>query len=307
MAWRYLCRSCLRFILLAALLATSNIAVGEQPKSSQPNYDPPKPSAEFGTSEATAKIAAASQPLDIVGVRLGASLKAAQEAVKTHNSGVTLAPQLTFEFEALPGTTITPVYSGHSKTPDGGSETIGVLLTSVPNQPYVYAVWRDFWFGSNETRPTIDYIVNGLRKKYGQESVREDSLLLWLFDAHKQQVQEPKAKEIWQKCANHWMVGAEYDGGNIQRQLAGGYYSVTDGRDYTGGACHGHSLVQARYSADRPQGASQPLVMNVKVMVSNRQLEASGVTATNVLVTREATALAEKRKAEASKRAGPKF
>jgi hypothetical protein len=47
--------------------------------------------------------------------------------------------------------------------------------------------------------------------------------------------------------------------------------------------------------------------MNVKVMASNRQLEASGVTATNVLVTNEATKLAEKRKAEASKRAGPKF
>jgi hypothetical protein len=89
--------------------------------------------------------------------------------------------------------------------------------------------------------------------------------------------------------------------------MARGYYTVSDGRDYHGGICHSHSLVQARYSADQPQGASQPLIMNVKVMASNRQLEASGVTATNVLVTREATKLAEKRKAEASKRAAPKF
>jgi len=56
-----------------------------------------------------------------------------------------------------------------------------------------------------------------------------------------------------------------------------------------------------------PTGMSQPLVMNVKISASNHQLEASGVTATNVLLTREATKLAEKRKAEASKRAAPKF
>jgi hypothetical protein len=45
----------------------------------------------------------------------------------------------------------------------------------------------------------------------------------------------------------------------------------------------------------------------VKVSASNRQLEASGVTAANALLTREAAKLAEKRKEEASKRAAPKF
>jgi hypothetical protein len=283
--------------------------VGSPPTAAaaQPNYDPPKPSADFGTPEATAKIAANSQPLDIVGVKLGMSLKAAQEAVKTHNPSIKLEPKVKFEFEALPGTVMTPAFAGQGKTADGGNERIGVLLTSAPNEAFVYGVWRDVWFGAKETRPTIDYIVTGLRKKYGQESVREDTLLLWLYDAQKQQVMGAKAKEIWGKCANHWMVGAEYEPGNIQRQMARGYYTVSDGRDYHGGICHSHSLVQARYSADQPQGASQPLIMNVKVMASNRQLEASGVTATNVLVTNEATKLAEKRKAEASKRAGPKF
>jgi hypothetical protein len=276
--------------------------------AAEPNYDPPQPSADFGTPEATAKIAAASQPLDIVGVKLGMSLRAAQEAVKAHNSSMTLTPQSTFEFEALPGVAMTPAFSGQGKTANGGNEVIGVLATSVPNGAFVYGVWRDVWFGAKETRPTIDYIVTGLRKKYGQESVREENtLLLWLYDAQKQQVIGPKAKEIWGKCANHWMTGAEYEPGNIQRQMARGYYTVSDGRDYHGGICHSHSLVQARYSADQPQGASQPLIMNVKVMASNRQLEASGVTATNVLLTAESTKLAEKRKTEASKRAAPKF
>ena len=290
-------------ILFLVAVGTSSVAL-----AAEPNYDPPVPSPEFGTTEATAKIAANAQPLDIVGVKLGMSLKAAQDAVKVHNSSMTLTPQITFEFEALPGVVMTPAFSGQGKTANGGNEVIGVLATSAPNGAFVYGVWRDVWFGAKETRPTIEYIVTGLRKKYGQESVRdENTLLLWLYDAQKQQVMGPKAKEIWGKCANHWMTGAEYEPGNIQRQLARGYYTVSDGRDYHGGICHSHSLVQARYSADQPQGASQPLIMNVKVMVSNRQLEASGVTATNVLVTAESTKLAEKRKAEASKRAGPKF
>ena len=300
--------SLLSYPLIVLLTVFWLISSSVPAATAQPNYDPPKPSADFGTPEATAKIAANTQPLDIVGVKLGMSLKAAQDAVKAHNSSVTLTPQITFEFEALPGTVMTPVYSGNGKTVNGGSESIGVLLTSAPNGAFVYGVWRDVWFGAKETRPTIDYIVTGLRKKYGQESVRdENTLLLWLYDAQKQQVMGAKAKDIWGKCANHWMTGAEYDPGNIQRQMARGYYTVNDGRDYHSGVCHSHSLVQARYSADQPQGASQPLIMNVKVQASNRQLEASGVTATNVLLTREAEKLAEKRKSEASKRAAPKF
>jgi hypothetical protein len=43
----------------------------------QPNYDPPVPSPEFGTPEATAKIATKAGFLDIVGMKLGMSLKAA--------------------------------------------------------------------------------------------------------------------------------------------------------------------------------------------------------------------------------------
>jgi hypothetical protein len=155
-------------------------------------------------------------------------------------------------------------------------------------------------------RPSITYIVNGLRKKYGPESATEDSLLIWLFDAQRQQVMGARALDIWKKCANHWMTGAEYELGHIQRQLTRGYYIESDGRDYLGGVCHSHSVVQARYLAGQDR-SSQPLVMNVKISASNHQLEASGVTATNVLLTREATKLAEKRKAEASKRAAPKF
>ena len=281
----------------------------QQPASAQPNYEPPQPSADFGTPEATAKIAANAGFLDVVGVKLGLPLKAAVDAVKAHNPNLKLEPQAKLEFEALPGVVIMPVIASTknvSQASDPGAEYLGLLLTYAPNEAFVYGVWRDFWF--SKSRPPVDTIVAGLRKKYGPESVRnEDTLLLWLFDAQKQQVMGAKATDIWKKCANHWMTGVAYDQGNILRQVTRGYYTGSDGRDYHGGICHSHSLVQATYSADRPPGASQPLIMNVKVSASNHQLEASGVTATNTLLTREATKLAEKRKEEAGKRAGPKF
>lgn len=290
-------------VVLFVLCVASSVAF-----AAQPNYDPPQPSAEFGTPEATAKIAAKAGFLDVVGIKLGIPVTEALAEVKTHNANIKMEPKAKLEFEALPGVVMTPVLAGQSKTSDEASESVGLLLTYAPNESFVYSVWRDFWFGKKESRPPVDTIVTGLRKKYGPESVRiEDTLLLWLFDAQKQQVMGARAKEIWQKCANHWMTGAVYEQGNILRQVMRGYYTVNDGRDYHGGVCHSHSLVQATYSADRPQGASQPLIMNVKVQASNRQLEASGVTATNVLLTREANKLAEKRKEEAGKRAGPKF
>ena len=88
---------------------------------------------------------------------------------------------------------------------------------------------------------------------------------------------------------------ATSDGVQGERNLG----EVREPLDDRSGICHSHLLVQARYSADQRQGPFQPLIMNVKVMVSNRQLEASGVTATNALVTAEATKLAEKQKGEA--------
>lgn len=298
-------RNPVTFLMVFILFVASSLT-----HAAQPNYDPPQPSAEFGTSEATAKIAAKAGFLDIVGVKLGMPLKAAVEAVKAHSATLKLEPQHKLEFEALPGVVMTPVMASTKNMNQGsdqGAEYLGLLLTYAPNEVFVYGVWRDVWFSKQESRPPVDTILAGMRKKYGPESVRfEQTRLLWLFDAQNQQVMGPKAKDIWVKCGGHW-TGDSYDQGQILRQVTRGYYSVSDGRDEYGGICHSHSLIQAIYLADQPPGASQPLISNVKVSAVNHQLEASGITATNILLTREANKLAEKRKEEASKRSGPKF
>lgn len=58
----------------------------------QPNYDPLKPSAEFGTPEATAKIAARAGFLDVVGIKLGMPAKAALDVAKVRSAGIKMEP-----------------------------------------------------------------------------------------------------------------------------------------------------------------------------------------------------------------------
>ena len=107
------------FVAMTFIWAFPGVTTGEDVKkvaeqrqqlaSAQPNYEPPQPSADFGTPEATAKIAANAGFLDVVGIKLGLPLKAAVDAVKAHNPNLKLEPQAKLEFEALPGVVMTPV------------------------------------------------------------------------------------------------------------------------------------------------------------------------------------------------------
>jgi hypothetical protein len=74
-------------LILLFLFGTVSLSL-----AAQPDYDPPQPSSEFGTAEATAKIAAKAGYLDIVGVKLGMSPKDAVAAVKAHNAAIVLEP-----------------------------------------------------------------------------------------------------------------------------------------------------------------------------------------------------------------------
>ena len=60
--------------------------------SAQTANDLPKPSADFGTPEGTAKIAAGAGFLDVVGIKLGMSAKDAEQALKAHDAKFKLKP-----------------------------------------------------------------------------------------------------------------------------------------------------------------------------------------------------------------------
>jgi hypothetical protein len=265
----------------------------------------PLESADFGTPEATAKIAAKAGFVDVVGVKLGMPLKAALDALRAHNANLVMEPVTIPPYEALPGVAMNPLLASKKNTNTPSSqekEYVGLLVTMAPSEPFVWGMWREVSYEKEESRPTIETIMAGLRKKYGQESIKDvGTRLIWMYDAQGQQVMKAKADEVLTKCVSVWMVGLGAIGGQLHagyfnRQIVGGYFNSSYGKDPFNGLCQSYSLVQAEYTG-----------RSVMVSASNRQLEVSGVTASHTLLMREATKLAEQRKGEAGKRDIPKF
>jgi hypothetical protein len=223
---------------------------------------------------------------------------------------MTMAP-----YEALPGVVMTPSFSSKKNTNTSGpeKETVGLLITMAPNEPFVWGVWRELWYEKEDSRPTIDTILAGLRQKYGQESFKDvGTRLIWMYDTQGQQVPEAKAKDILAKCGGRARVGMNMSGNQIQtgyfnRQVVGGYFHSSYGKDPFNGLCQSYSYVEAVYRGEIPRGMTTMMAIGVMVAASSHQLEVSGMTASHTLLMREATKLAEKRKGEASKREVPKF
>lgn len=310
----------------------------QQPPSqqaSQPRYVPggggkqlpnekPQPSPDFGTPEGTAKIAAKAGFLEVVGIKLGLPVKEAQDALKAYNAGYMTLPITLYEYEALPGVIMTPVL--RAPNPAGPDATSGddftLLITYQPNEAFLWGIVRNMGFGTNATRPPLDATLAGLREKYGQESMQQlNSRLVWMYDAQGQQVMGQKATDLYNQCSQTWMVslGGDAAGGNrpnrnnqysnsyFDQQLKGGYYYGTGNYGSPGGACHTHSVIDVYYTHAIPAGSAADLVVSMTMGVFNRQLEASGVTASHTNLMAAVGKLNEKRGAEESKQGEMKF
>jgi hypothetical protein len=274
-------------------------------------------SADFGTPEATTKIAAKAGFIDVVGVKLGMPLKTAIDTLKAHNPNLTMDPMIIPPYEALPGVVMTPSLFSKKYTATSGpeKETVSLLLTMSPNEPFVWGVMREILYEKEDERPTIETLLGGLRQKYGQETFKDVGTgLIWMYDTEGQQVPETKAKEILTKCGGRTRIGMgknmgviPVQAGYFSKQVVGGYFHSSYGKDAFNGLCQTYSYVEAVYRGEIPRGMTTMIAIGVTVAASNHQLEASGVTASHTHLMREAMALAEKRKGESSKREIPKF
>ena len=277
----------------------------------------PLQSADFGTAEATAKIAAKAGFIDVVGVKLGMPLKAALDVLKAHNANFTMEPMTMLPYEALPGVVMVPALYSKKYTATSGpeKETVGLLVTMSPNESFIWGVMRELLYEKEDGRPTIETLLGGLRQKYGQESFKDvGTRLIWMYDTQGQQIPEAKAKEILTKCGGRARVGMgttmgiiPVQTGYFHRQVVGGYFHSSYGNDSFNGLCQTYSYIEAVYRGEIPRGMTTMMAIGVTVAASNHQLEASGVTAAHTWLMREATTLAESRKGEAAKRNIPKF
>lgn len=305
----------------------------QQQTQQQPRYKPgggtpllpnvkPEPSPDFGTPEGTAKIAAKSGFLDVVGIKLGMPAKEAVAALQAHNAGFKPGPLTLREYEALPGVVMTPVLQAPNT--GGPNATSGddfhLLLTYAPNEAFVWGIVRNMGFGRVEERPTVENTLTGLRQKYGQESVKEgDSRLIWIYDGEGKQVMGQQAKDIRTQCSSTWVsTGGSIAGNNPDRnnqysnsyfdqQLKGGYYYGAGRMGSPGGVCHTHSALDVYYIHATPAGSAADLMVGMVIGLFNHQLEASGVTASHTNLMTAVGKLNEKRGEEENTRGGMEF
>ena len=306
----------------------------QQPSQTQPRYKPggqpqspnekPQPSPDFGTPEGTTKIAAKAGFLDVVGIKLGMPAKEALNALKAHNAGFKPTANTLYEYEALPRVVMTPELV--APNPAGPTASAGdyfnLFMTYAPNEAFLWGIVRNIGFGREADRPTVENTLAGLRQKYGPESTRQvNSRLIWIYDAQGQQVMGAKADDIYSKCSQTWAVnsGGESGGGNrpnashqlsnsiFDQQLKQGYYYGTGGYGSPGGMCHAHSVLDVYYLHATPAGSTADLMTSMTMGAFNRQLEASGVTASHTHLMAAVTKLNEKRGEEENKRGGMKF
>lgn len=292
--------------------------------SGQPGNEKPQPSPDFGTPEGTAKIAAKSGFLDVVGIKLGMSAKEAVDALKAYNAGFKPVPNTLYEYEALPGVVMTPelVVPNPAGPTASAGDYFNLFMTYAPNEAFLWGIVRNLGFGREDSRPTVENTLAGLRKKYGPESTKQvNSRLIWIYDAQGQQVMGSKADDIYSKCSQTWAVnsGGESGGGNrpnanhqlsnsiFDQQLKQGYYYGTGGYGSPGGMCHAHSVLDVYYLHATPAGSTADLMTSMTMGAFNRQLEGSGVTASHTHLMAGVDKLNEKRGEEEGKRGGMKF
>jgi hypothetical protein len=184
----------------------------QTPPTSQPS-NPAKTSAappdaasgDCCSPDALRKIASSAGFLDVVGIKLGMTPEQAFAAVKAHNGQmkIDIVNARMENPEGPPGDfTRVPQYAvahtvgaprGPNPTPfvlaDGSSDVIVIEFTIPPSPPLVAKVVREVTFPRGQL-VVASNLLDALRKKYGQESLRGIATS-WVFDSAGKPVSRP--------------------------------------------------------------------------------------------------------------------
>lgn len=142
------------------------------------------------SADAQKKSAAAGSFLDIVGIKLGMTPGQAVAAIKAYNPNLKYnlinsrleRPSSPNGFVRVPRfiRAISANYPNHTV---GQAETIIIAFTTPPNPPVVEEVERVLYFKVGEPLVSTT-VMDGLRKKYGQENFGSPGGPRWVYDAN---------------------------------------------------------------------------------------------------------------------------
>lgn len=145
--------------------------------------------------------------LDIVGIMPGMPARQAVQAMKADNPRLALT-SATYKYEGFNDPLVATVAGNDApatinESVHRASEHVQILLTMPPNHEEVWGVTRSFSFPMAE-RPSMQTVVDALRKKYGPETVSPRPLnyqsFVWIYDAQGRPL-GPRGVQLNRVCA----------------------------------------------------------------------------------------------------------
>jgi hypothetical protein len=264
---------------------------------------------ECCTPAITAKIAAATGYVDIVGIKLGMPAQQALDLMKADNPAFnTRMDKRDIDMQYATTRVRSPVpkkqqwvfaiQSATSPDAAGGAESIEADLTLPPTTQVVDYLSRAVTFPKNAT-PTVDNIIAGLKQKYGAPTWFQpigSPQLKWLFDSQGQLLTLAQMNKIGFNC------DAVTATPTIDPPATGyrGKQSVTEARCEKAGV----TVVKAEISPTTTGGS---MAGSLTVSMTSIPLLYNGVNTTNVALDELLRKSEEKQRQETNKVATPKL
>jgi len=248
--------------------------------------------------------------LDVVGIRLGMTVKDAMLALKADNPRMTLTPS-TRQYEGFTGQLLLSVVGAEAATPGGpnstplrAGENVEILFTMPPNQEVVWGVKRVYNFAGAE-RPSFQNALEALHRKYGPETVPADpdprsstKNIVWVYDGQGRPM-GPPGQQIYKTCGT---FGNHFGNGDL-----GAVNDIETGGQSGPPECKAYIVVDASVQASLDSASSQFVVNNMTVVLADAGRFRTAIDATRGVILNAAKSRQKKQTDEVNKRRAPKL
>lgn len=236
--------------------------------------------AETGTPQLTASLAASAGFIEVTGVKLGMRAKDVPSIIKAHNGALQITPE-TYVHQLIPGQTLT---SGiHAKTPVVSGqifEQYEVAFTTQPNDSFVMAVGHRVHYPRGQ-QPTYTSAIEGMRAKYGKENYVPRAFpagasFFWVMDTQGHPVAGTDLQRIVETCTSPFLAEQWQSASDT---VTKGY----DERKLSIGAlrCSSYATVGVYFQGSLIPGQTTYLLDDLLVVATNGALYRSAVETTH--------------------------
>jgi hypothetical protein len=247
---------------------------------------------------------------DVVGIKLGMTVKDAMLALKANNPRLMLTP-FTNRLEGFPDALLfavgglEPVTPGPNSTAARSGEKIQILFTMPPSTEVVWGVQRVYDFATKE-KPSLENTLEALRKKYGPETVPPSpdprdatKNMAWVYDAQGKPL-GARGAQLNMACAG--LASAHFSGGDTStlNEIQTGRSEPAD--------CQSIIIVTASVLSSRIDPNSPQFEVNsLIVQIADGPRHRAATDATRAVALRATKAREIKEADEVKKRGAPKL